>query len=383
MKVLYLSSPYYADCDFPLVHTFQEKGVDITYLVLLTPSSKSSTLVDISHQLPQTRIFPATIYEEFKKYRNLLCLDKVFVANMTGKSRLSVSYWKNIWNVRHFIKKGQFDIVHYSGFNHWFYGTTPFITTFHDPFPHTGESFNHQKISYQRAIDSSRGIVILNETQLDDFLRMYSINPKRVLVNRLSVYDSIRSFVKPNMSPVKNRILYFGRISPYKGIEYLCAAMDIVHKHIPDATLLIAGNGKYYFDIEPYYNCGFIKFINRYIPMPELAGLLLSSVFTICPYTDATQSGVIMTSYSLGKPVVASAVGGICEMVEDGKTGLLVPPRDVNALANAIIVLLSDKEQRDRMSRYIYEKYFIGDRSWSSIAERYLDFYEDITNRRH
>lgn len=89
----------------------------------------------------------------------------------------------------------------------------------------------------------------------------------------------------------------------------------------------------------------------------------------------ATQSGVIMTSYSLRKPVVATKVGGLGEMVEEGKTGLLVPPKDADALANAITSLLRNDTALDEMTRNIQNDYFEGDKSWKVIAEKYVAFY--------
>ena len=133
-----------------------------------------------------------------------------------------------------------------------------------------------------------------------------------------------------------------------------------------------------YFDITPYQQQPWVKVLNRYIGMEELAGLLQDCAVTVCPYTDATQSGVIMTSYSLCKPVIATNVGGLSEMVEDGKTGLLVPPKDVDALADAIISLLKDRKKLDEMAMSIMNDYFVGDKSWKVIADRYVALYNKI-----
>ena len=172
--------------------------------------------------------------------------------------------------------------------------------------------------------------------------------------------------------------MFFGRISPYKGIEYLCEAMRIVRQAVPDAILTIAGGGKMYFDIEPYKQLGYIEVINHYVGMEELAELLSRCTLSVCPYTDATQSGVIMTSFSLCKPIVATNVGGLGEMIDEGKSGLLVPPKDSKALADAIIELLIDKKKLTNMSEYIRQEYEQGDRSWNAIADKYIDYYTKI-----
>ena len=154
--------------------------------------------------------------------------------------------------------------------------------------------------------------------------------------------------------------------------------MKKVKEQVPDATLTIAGGGEMYFDIALYQKQDWVEVINRYVGMEELAGLLQNCALSVCPYTDATHSGVIMTSYSLCKPVVATNVGGLGEMVEDGKTGALVPPKNVAALSDAIIALLKDEAKREKMADNIRNDYFVGDKSWKVIAEKYIEFYKKI-----
>lgn len=383
MRILYISSPSFADCDFPLIREYQRKGIDVTYLMLLPPFSLKSTLFDIKNQIPNTSIFKATEYKEFKIYETYMDMSKVYIANRTGYNALSLSYWKHKYDLFHFINTGNFDIIHSDiinvpGIKFLRKFVKQWIQTIHDPFPHTGESTPRKTKTYKRVLYHSNYIVLLNKKQKDDFCDTYNINPDRVFINRLGVYDNIKSFVKPSINIKKNNILFFGRISPYKGIEYLCEAFKKVKEQIPDATLTIAGGGKMYFDIEPYRSLGYIDFRNRYIGMQELAILLSSCEFSVCPYTDATQSGVVMTSFSLGKPVIATKVGGLPEMIEDGKTGILVPPQNSEELANAMIALLKNKERLHKMSAYISENYHEGENAWSYIADKYINLYSSI-----
>ena len=82
---------------------------------------------------------------------------------------------------------------------------------------------------------------------------------------------------------------------------------------------------------------------NEYIPDERRSQLFRQASVVVLPYVEASQSGVIPLAYSFMKPVVATTVGGLPEMVEDGRTGYLVPPRDERALADAIVRLLRDK----------------------------------------
>lgn len=384
MKILYYSAPSFADCDFPLVKALQEVGHDVTYLIEVAPYNLKSTLFDIKEQIAENAIIPATRYPELKVYEGYMDMSQVFIVNRTVKQDSSPQALRMMLKVARFIQRGRFDIVHtdcmlgmWKMMLYVLFGKR-MVLTVHDPFPHTGEVTARKMFNYKVAMRSVRKFVLLNNQQKDRFCETYHVAPKQILVNRLGVYDNISTFVSPKAPSCRHDVLFFGRISPYKGIEYLCQAMVKVKEQVPDATLTIAGGGKMYFDIEPYRKQEWVTVVNRYVGMEELAGLLQGCALTVCPYTDATQSGVIMTSYSLCKPVVATNVGGLGEMVEDGKTGLLVPPKDADALADAIIALLKDDTRREKMADNIRTDYFVGDKSWKVIAEKYVEFYKKI-----
>jgi len=93
------------------------------------------------------------------------------------------------------------------------------------------------------------------------------------------------------------------------------------------------------------------KFIiyNEYIPNERVPEMFRRASIVVLPYIEATQSGVIPMAYTFARPVVATTVGSLPEIVDDGHTGLLVPPRDAQALADAIIRLLQDKPLRQQM----------------------------------
>ena len=129
------------------------------------------------------------------------------------------------------------------------------------------------------------------------------------------------------------------------------------------------------YDISEYENLPYIKIINRYVGMEELAMYLSKCAISVCPYTDATQSGVIMTCFSLCKPVIATNVGGLGEMIENGRTGILIPPKDINALASSIIELLSDNEKCNKLKENIKNDFYHADKSWNKIVDKYIDIY--------
>ena len=99
-------------------------------------------------------------------------------------------------------------------------------------------------------------------------------------------------------------------------------------------------------------------------------------MFAVCPYTDATQSGVIQTAYSFNVPVIASNVGALADTVEDNITGMLVPACDSNELARSILKLYSSPNILEDMRRNI-ETQWLPKMSWSPIARQYINIYKD------
>ncbi len=381
MKIVYISSTSFADCDFPLIRAFQQLGHDVYFFMSLAPYSKNKTIINIKKLIDKNDILPACSYEELKVYENYLDYSKFFIINQTSGKQSSLStqrlYRKLVGaidriNPEKIISTSLLDI------------STLFLVKYrkrltfvvHDPFPHSGESTFRRSFFMRMSFLLCNSFVLFNKKQVDDFCKKYNVRREHIIINYLGTYDSMNALVdKDNKknTPSSRSILFFGRISPYKGIEYLCEAMKKVHEVVPEATLTIAGGGRMYFDFAPYQHLDYIRLINRYIPTEELAGLLQQCDFTVCPYTDATQSGVIMTSFTMNKPVVASNVGGLGEMIEDGKTGLLIPPKDVNALADAMIKLLTDEAQLNQMSATISNTYHRGEWDWNNIAKKYLE----------
>ena len=136
-----------------------------------------------------------------------------------------------------------------------------------------------------------------------------------------------------------------------------------------EMELIIAGNGD--FDFAYYRNIPQIHIINRFINTDELANMIQQASIVICPYTDATQSGVVMSAYAFKKPVLATNVGGLPEMLNQGKTGMLIPPRNSDAIYKALITLSSQPNLLDEYSKNIERIYFnSGEKSWEKAADK-------------
>jgi glycosyltransferase involved in cell wall biosynthesis len=164
-----------------------------------------------------------------------------------------------------------------------------------------------------------------------------------------SFHGVLENLVFPEVRPPATRdidVLFFGRRYRYKGLDVLMDAIRLLHARGRKPHVVIAGQGP-----EPVTPTPGVLVIDRYVPDRELADLVARARVVVMPYRDATGSQVPQTAFSYGTPVVASAVGCLGEYVEDGVTGLLVPPEDPPRLADALDRLLSDAALWESMSR--------------------------------
>jgi glycosyltransferase involved in cell wall biosynthesis len=146
---------------------------------------------------------------------------------------------------------------------------------------------------------------------------------------------------RPSADPRSGQVLLFGRMKKYKGLNILIQAAPIVAEQVPDLKIILAGKGEELDRFEPKLRGNPLFDIrNRYISAKEAAGLFASSSLVVIPYIEASQSGPLHLAYSWGRPVVATRVGAIPESIKHGREGLLVPPNNPEALAEAMIEIL-------------------------------------------
>lgn len=164
-------------------------------------------------------------------------------------------------------------------------------------------------------------------------------------------------------------VLFFGMIKAYKGIGVLLRSIELVQEQVPNSLLLIAGQipGRerhWLQDIQQAEARGCTVWHRGYVPLDRVQKYFAAADVVTLPYLTSSSSGVIPQAYAAGRPVVASSVGGLPEMVEHDHTGLLVPPGDVQALARSLTSLLSDPARVQRMgtaakqqaSRYSWDR---------------------------
>jgi glycosyltransferase involved in cell wall biosynthesis len=269
-----------------------------------------------------------------------------------------------------------YDIIHFNGLDatilpiNYFLRNKKRVFTIHDIKLHSGEKgrkfFNIAESICRWIIKSKYPVIVQNKFDYNEIIEQYPGKKEKIYFIPFKNLNIFKQFLSDNSPAVKSDLLFFGRISPYKGLNYLVDAVKIVKKVFPGVKVIIAGSGNIEKKTMDKLNDNFIV-RNRYISNEELAGLITYTKMVVCPYTDATQSGVVMTSFAFGKPVIATTVGGFTDVIKNGVTGFLVPPRNSEKLAGAIINMLSDENMISDMSKNISAECIDGAYSWDSI----------------
>ena len=145
----------------------------------------------------------------------------------------------------------------------------------------------------------------------------------------------------PSIPTDKPLLLFCGFVRPYKGLDILLDALpQVIEKK--DIHLLIAGEfweggAKYREQIIELRIAESVTIIDRYLANEELAACIDQADVVVLPYRSATQSGIVQLAFGKHPPVITTDVGGLSESVIHERTGLVVPPEDCIALAEAII----------------------------------------------
>jgi glycosyltransferase involved in cell wall biosynthesis len=260
----------------------------------------------------------------------------------------------------------------------WLARNTPLVLTVHDAVAHSGADAEGLRRSrrkfYMRSLrERADRLIVHGERIRNQVLNLTGWAPDRVCsVMHGALGDAAGLTVS---EPSGATLLFFGRIEAYKGLGILLDALDLL-RDVPFALrLVIAGQGS---DLQRFRARiaadPRIELIDRFIDAEEVPGLFLRSTIVVLPYLDASQSGVAAIAVSYRRPVIASEVGGLPDVIRQGESGILVPAADPEALAAAIRQVCGDPALLRRMSIGA-EALAKGELSWQSISRAATEVY--------
>lgn len=258
------------------------------------------------------------------------------------------------------------------------------VVTVHDVSPHPGDEGQGtrlQRLVRHRLIRDADAVVVHGKTLAELAATAPWHTPSQVL--RSIPHGALEQPVSVTPIPARPTLLFFGRIERYKGLDVLISAVELAAEKVPELQLIIAGRGP---DVDRCRSLvtrpELFEWRVGFIDDAELP-LLFSEAALVClPYIEASQSGVVPLAFANGRPVIASAVGGLPEAVSPGVTGLLVEASNTAALAAAIADAFSDAARLQRMGEAALCEVVSGEMSPRAIAAKHIALYEDVLRNR-
>ncbi|MEO0069889.1 MAG: glycosyltransferase family 4 protein, partial [candidate division WOR-3 bacterium] len=335
-------------------------------------------------QIPPNSYFPSASQEPFSITR----LGRALILP-SNRSRfvLPVGY-QLPFQVKRFFSHNRFEIVHCHGvfppeLAYWAinYAPSPVVVTFHTlrkQFPSfVRKSFQTlfpkitQKIRAKIAVSQ-----VCRKWSEAWFPGDYHIIPNGIDIN------IFRPDVPPaaGLSSEHQFILYVGRLDLRKGLIVLLSALPAILKVHPKVKLVVVGTGPLVYRARKLCTALGIErsviFAGQVAP-EELPGYYSGCTIFVSPALGGEAMGIVLLeALAAGKPIVASAIPGYTEVLTHNETGILVPPGDSRALANAIIQLLDSPELRQRLSQQGLA--YVAQFSWSVIAKKVEEVYQSL-----
>ena len=222
--------------------------------------------------------------------------------------------------------------------------------------------------------------IIVHTDEDKNILIQRGFDSRKIAIIPHGAYTLFKKYDKNKSKNEENCILFFGHITENKGVEYLLRAVPIISKEIPNIKIIIAGKGDFSKYSKYMTNKSKFEIYNEFIPTERVPELFSRAKIVVLPYiAHRGHSGVLTIAFSFGKPVVVTNVGSLPELVKNGREGLVVPPRDPKALADAIIKILEDEKLRKKMSKNALKR--AEKLSWDNIAKMHIRVYEEVLRR--
>lgn len=199
---------------------------------------------------------------------------------------------------------------------------------------------------------------VVSESTRDELVRM-GVSTDRISVVHNGLAAGIIDAPAAPDGKDGGLIIYLGRLKKYKNVDHLIQAMAIVREEIPDAQLMIVGTGDRRRALESLarsMGLGEAVHFTGYVSEEEKVRLLTRAEVAAYPSSKEGWGITVIEANACGVPVVATRVPGLRDAVVDGETGVLVPLGDRKAMARALIGLLRDREERERLAGNALER---------------------------
>ena len=314
--------------------------------------------------------------------------------NSVIKDQLRTPYY--IDSLENALENDDFDIIHFSSYDtkklipftilNKLRGRYKVVYSVHNVLPHIYERRPYHYLSkfmlYHLPIDA---FVAFSNYSKSLLLNKLIINKNKIYVIPFGnfFYFNKNRFTKETareklgIPQEKKVVLFFGYVRRYKGLDYLVKAFE--HLDTKNLLLVIAGP-PYQKGMDKYLNklqnVYYIRLFSHHISRDEIEPYLKLSDIVVYPYVEIFTTSALQLAFAFKKPVIATNVG--CFPEDVGDTGIIVPPKNPSAIADAILDLINAKYENLGEKGYERAKTKF---SWEKIAVEYLKMYEDLLDK--
>lgn len=260
------------------------------------------------------------------------------------------------------------DVVHFLGDNvFWLLLALPWlrrwplVVTVHDVVYHPGDNQSSRvPMATVRRLRQAATAAIVHGRGLAAQLASTGVRPAagihvlpHLLLDRLARRERPAEpcSAGPAASGSTLRLLFFGRVMAYKGLGVLVEALGLIDRATTPVSLVVAGTGPELERLRPALaGLPDATVVEGYVPDCRVAGLFAAADVVALPYVEASQSGVAALAAAFGKPLLATSVGDLGQLVTASGMGLVVPPGDARGLAEAIVRLAGEPGLRAELA---------------------------------
>ena len=246
----------------------------------------------------------------------------------------------------------------------------------HNVFPH--ERFPLDKFLTKMVLKNGDAFIVHSKSDGEDLM---TIKPDSDF--RYNPHPTYNAFKIKNLTKKQSRdklqipmdrkvLLFFGFVREYKGLKHLLYAMPSVKKRLENVKLMVVGSfgddkEKYMQIIREQGIADSVEVVDGYTPDNEVEKYFAACDLVVLPYESATQSGIVQIAYGFAKPVIVTNVGGLPDVVEDGKTGYVVEAKQPKALADAVVDYFEQNREEEFEENVRKEAYRF---SWDRMVEK-------------
>lgn len=382
MKRIAIVAYHHSESTLPLVKHLARQGCAVDYYFVTASGHSSAPALE----------FGRTVYVPGFRWRNARLMGGTFryldseqvnviLAVLPPYARRLFGPYSRVlfFRLGRIVKRKRYDLV-------LIVGQDPFLLNLHEGLGRSGNVYHAvhevaphytaQRIGHavvDRLMESGTNLIVHSRAAERMLTERYGPALRNVTTIPFGVFESYLTYPPRDRELVGGRyFLFLGTLLPYKGLHVLQDAVGALGGALQDFRVVVAGAGSDPAIPKMEADHRFVV-LRRYLRNDEVADLTKNAVCVVCPYTSASQSGIISTAFLFGKPIIASDVGGFGEFIESGRNGILTAPGDATSLAAAMRKIVDDPSLRERLARGAAGFALDARYAWDALARRYLE----------